>query len=247
MGRLDAPVPAVGLRGTVRPPSHRASGNVLDMTSTVLMAGAGPGVSGSLARLFAAEGATIGLLGADQAVLETLVAQVADAGGVAHPALVDLTDDRATRAAVADLGRALGGVDVVHFNPSAYTEKDPLQLSVDELLADVALGVGALLTVVQAAYPFMGPGGRVSATGSMAADKPWNKACSLGVQKAGLRNLVHSLDTTLAPHGIRATTVTVRGMLKTEGPFSHANVAAALRAALGQDEETWQVEVPYTG
>lgn len=217
------------------------------MSTKVLIAGAGPGVSGSLARLFAAEGASIGLLGAEEAVLATLADEVAAAGGSARTALVDLTDDAATRAAVTALAEQLGGVDVAHFNPSAYTEKNPLQLSVPELLADVHLGVGALLSVVQAAYPFMGTGGRVSATGSMAADKPWNGACSLGVQKAGLRNLVQSLDTTLKTDGIRATTVTVRGMLKTEGPFSHAAVARALFAALHQDEADWQVEIAYSG
>ena len=49
----------------------------------------------------------------------------------------------------------------------------------------------------------MRSGGRITATGSMAADKPWNEAASLGVQKAGLRNLIRSIDTTLKPDGIR--------------------------------------------
>lgn len=217
------------------------------MTLKVLIAGAGPGVSGSLARSFAAEGAAVGLLGADQGVLDTLSAEIVTAGGSAEAALVDLTDDSATRAAVTALAERLGGVDVAHFNPSAYTEKNPLELSPAELLADVHLGVGALLTFVQAAHPFMKSGGRVSATGSMAADKPWNGACSLGVQKAGLRNLVISLDTTLKPQGIRAVSVTVRGMLKKEGPFSPDNVASALRAALVQPEEDWQTEISYSG
>lgn len=217
------------------------------MSAKILIAGAGPGVSGSLARLFAADGAAVGLLGAEAGVLATLAAEVAAAGGTAQTALVNLTDDEATRVAVADVAQRLGGVDVAHFNPSAYTEKNPLQLSVTELLADVHLGVGALLSFVQAAHPFMSSGARISATGSMAADKPWNGACSLGVQKAGLRNLVQSLDTTLAPEGIRATTVTVRGMLKLEGPFSHGNVARALHAAIHQPEDMWQVEVPYSG
>ena len=59
----------------------------------------------------------------------------------------------------------------------------------------------------------MRAGARVTATGSMAADRPWNEAASLGVQKAGLRNLVRSIDTTLEPDGIRAVSVTVNGTL----------------------------------
>ena len=122
-----------------------------------------------------------------------------------------------------------------------------LSLSVEELLDDVRLGVGALLTAVQAARSSMGAGGRITVTGSMAADKPWNEAASLGVQKAGVRNLVHSIDTTLSPDGIRAVSVTVRGTLGREGPFTPDRVAEAIFAAAGQDEDGWRTEVPYEG
>ncbi|MFJ9315856.1 SDR family oxidoreductase [Pimelobacter simplex] len=217
------------------------------MTRNVLIAGAGPGVSGSLARLYAAEGGRVGLLGADAEVLAALRTDVEGAGAEALTTVADLNDDGATRSAVTRMAEQLGHVDVVHFNPSTYREKDPLSLTPDELLDDVRLGVGALLSVVQAARPFMGPGGRVTATGSMAADSPWHGAASLGVQKAGLQNLVRSLDRTLADDGIRAVSVTVRGTLAKEGPFAPDNVAAALRAAIDQDEADWQAEVPYTG
>ena len=93
----------------------------------------------------------------------------------------------------------------------------------------------------------MSAGGRVTATGSMAADKPWNEAPSLGVQKAGLRNLVRSIDKTLEPDGIRAVSVTVRGTLSKEGPFTPDRVAEAIHAAARQDEAEWRTEVPYDG
>lgn len=217
------------------------------MTRNVLIAGAGPGVSGSLARLYAAEGARVVLLGADGDVLSALAREVEGAGGTADTAIVDLTADPATRAVVTRMGTEVGRFDVVHFNPSAYREKDPLALAVDELLADVRLGVGALLTLVQAARPFMGPGGRISVTGSMAADTPWFGAASLGVQKAGVQNLVRSIDATLKDDGIRAVSVTVRGLLAKEGAFTPDNVAVALRAAIDQDESDWQAELPYAG
>ena len=122
-----------------------------------------------------------------------------------------------------------------------------MELTPEELAADVHVGVGALLTAVQSARPFMRAGGRITATGSMAADKPWNEAASLGVQKAGLRNLIHSIDTTLKPEGIRAVSVTVRGTLGREGPFTPDRVAEAIFEAAARDEEIWTTEVPYTG
>lgn len=213
----------------------------------VVVVGAGPGVSGSLARLLAREGYAVGLVGVDAPALEELSAELRAAGATVEWVVADVTDRQAATEAVVGMGEQLGRVDLLHFNPSAYREKDPLELTADELLADLALGVGALLTAVQAALRFMDRGGRVTVTGSMAADEPSPVAASLGVQKAGVRNLVRSLDATLEPQGIRAVTVTVRGTLSSTGPFTHERVAEALIAASRQRESDWWVEVPYDG
>ena len=150
----------------------------------LVVVGAGPGVSGSVARLFAGEGYDLGLVGVDEAVLAELRATIAEAD--VQTAVADITDTEAATLAMRTLGDHFGRIDVLHFNPSAFREKDPLELTVAELLQDVALGVGALLTTVQAARPYLSAGGRVTVTGSMAADQPWNKAASLGVQKLSL-------------------------------------------------------------
>ena len=92
----------------------------------------------------------------------------------------------------------------------------------------------------------MTSGARVTATGSMAADAPWHEAASLGVQKAGLRNPVRSIDATLAPDGIRAVSVTVNGLGRGTR-FDPDLVADALYAASRQDPEAWLSEPPYDG
>jgi NADP-dependent 3-hydroxy acid dehydrogenase YdfG len=211
----------------------------------VVVVGAGPGVSGSVARLFAGKGYDVGLVGVQEPALAELREAIPDAD--VRTVVADLTDSEAATLAIRNLGDHFRRIDVLHFNPSAFREKDPLELSVAELLQDVALGVGALLTTVQAARPYLSAGGRVTVTGSMAADEPWHRAASLGVQKAGVRNLVHSLDATLEPDGIRAVSVTVRGTLAKEGPFTPDRVAEAIHAAAFQDEDAWRSEVPYAG
>lgn len=213
----------------------------------IVVVGAGPGVSGSVARAFAREGYDVDLLGIHEDQLLTLAGQLEELGATVGHAVADLTDADAASAAIRRFGEHAGRIDVLHFNPSAFREKDPLELTVAELLEDVTLGVGALLVAVQAGRPFMSAGGRVTATGSMAADRPWHRAASLGVQKAGLRNLVHSLDATLAPDGIRAVSVTVHGTLAKEGPFTPDRVAEAILAAARQDESDWHSEVAYSG
>lgn len=211
----------------------------------VVVVGAGPGVSGSVARLFAGKGYDVGLVGVQEPALAELREAIPDSD--VRTVVADLTDTEAATLAIRNLGDHFRRIDVLHFNPSAFREKDPLELSVAELLQDVALGVGALLTTVQAARPYLSAGGRVTVTGSMAADEPWHRAASLGVQKAGVRNLVHSLDATLEPDGIRAVSVTVRGTLAKEGPFTPDRVAEAIHAAAFQDEGAWRSEVPYAG
>lgn len=215
------------------------------MKRTIVVVGAGPGVSASVARRFAREGYDVGLLGNEPESLAVLVDELMSSGATVRSAVVDVTDTALAPSALRELSG--DAVDVLHFNPSAFRQKDPLELQVSELLADVALGVGALLTAVHAVRPHLRSGSRVVVTGSAAADKPWYQAASLGVQKAGIRNLVHSLDAALAPHGIRAVSVTVAGVLSSEGPFTPDRVAEAIHAAVGQQEACWRTEVRYEG
>jgi NAD(P)-dependent dehydrogenase (short-subunit alcohol dehydrogenase family) len=214
----------------------------------VLVVGAGPGVSGALAHRYGAAGYDVGLIRRDPRAVEELGRALQDDGVTAGWTTADVGDPAALTAAVERLAGHTGHVDVLHFNPSAFRAKGPLELTAPELLEDVAVGVGALLTAVQAARPFMGPGGRITATGSAAADRPSPGATSLGVQKAGLRNLVRSLDRALAGEGIRAVSVTVEGILAPDdpdSPFHPDRVAEALFEAAHQDEARWQSHLKY--
>jgi NAD(P)-dependent dehydrogenase (short-subunit alcohol dehydrogenase family) len=211
----------------------------------IVVVGAGPGMGASVARRFGREGYDVALVARSEERLTALGEALQAEGITTGWTAVDITDAAAFAAAVSRFGGHAGHLDVLHFNPSAFTHKTPLDLSPDELLEDVRLGVAPLLTLVQAARPFLRAGARVVATGSMAADRPWNEAASLGVQKAALRNLVRSIDTTLKPDGVRATSLTVRGTLERGTAFDPDRVADALHGAVTQPEETWRTELAY--
>lgn len=213
----------------------------------VLVVGAGPGLGAAVARRYGLAGFDVALVSRPGDQLEQLGTTLQGEGITTGWSGVDITDQADLTAAVTRFGGFADRIDVLHYNPSAFRQHDPLTLSVDDLLADVALGVGGLLTAVQAARPFLSDGGRITATGSRAADAPWHEAASLGVQKAGLRNLVHSLDATLAPSGIRAASVTVNGTLGQDPAFEPTRVAAAIYDAAHQPLESWRTEVPYDG
>ncbi len=213
----------------------------------ILVLGAGPGLGLAVARRFAREGyaAVLATRRAEQA--QPLVSALEDEGHRAEGVGVDLLEPDGVARVVRGVGEQHGRIDVLHFNPSTWREKDPLDLTVPELLEDVTLGAGALLPAVQAARPFLRPGARILATGSVAADKPSYRAASLGVQKAAVRNLVASLDAALAAHGVRAVTVQVNGVLGKQGAFAPPVIADAMWQAVTRSEEAWSPLVPYDG
>ena len=213
----------------------------------IVVIGVGPGIGAAVARKFGHEGYAVALVARSADRLDELGSSLQSDGVTAGWTAVDITDEAALTEAITRFGEFSGHIDVLHFNPSAFRQKDPLELSPDELLDDVRLGVASLLTAVKAARPFMPAGSRIIVTGSQAADRPWNQAASLGVQKAALRNLVRSIDKTLSPQGIRAMSLTVNGTLAPDTAFAPERIADALYAAAAAPEETWQVEVPYEG
>ena len=212
-----------------------------------IVVGAGPGLGLAVARRFASGGYATVLATrlADQAapLADTLRAEGFEADGVG----IDLLDPADVTRVVQGIGERHGSIDVLHFHPSIWREKDPLHLTVAELLEDVTAGAAALLPAVQAARPFMPDGSRVLVTGSAAADTPWHGAASLGVQKAALRNLVTSLDAALAPDGVRAVAVQINGVLGTDGPFSPPPIAEAMWQAVNRPNTEWTPHVAYNG
>ncbi len=213
----------------------------------IIVVGAGPGIGASVARAFGAQGYAVALIARGQEYLDELGAELQEAGVTTGWTPCDITDSYAVTAAVERFAQFSGQIDVVHFNPSAFRQENPLHLTPAELLDDLRLGVASLLSVVQAAKPHLAKDARIVVTGSRAADRPWHEAASLGVQKAAVRNLVQSIDATLSPEGVRAVTVTVNGTLEAGTPFAPEHVAEAILAAVRQPADQWQVEVPFNG
>lgn len=217
------------------------------VTRVLLVVGAGPGLGAAVARRFGREGWTVELLARSRDVLTGLTSELEAEGVTVAWTAVDIADAEALTRAIAEVAERRGRIDVLHFNPSVFRLADPLHLSAADLLADLRVGAAALLTAVQAARPAFLDGSRVTVTGSMAADHPWHEACSLGAQKAALRNLVLSLDHALSSDGVRATSLTVNGTLAPDSPFSPERVADALHAAASTPDEQWRAEVAYDG
>lgn len=213
----------------------------------IVVIGAGPGIGAAVARRFGRAGYDVALIARTPRRLEELGTTLQDESITTGWTPVDVTDTDMLAEAIHRFGSHSGSIQHLHFNPSAYTPKPPLELTAAQLLADLHLGVASLLTAVQAARPFLPSGSRITATGGATADRPWPRAASLGVQKAALRNLVTALDGQLKADGIRAMSLTVTGTVQDGTPFAPDRIADAFLAAAMTADGQWRTEVRYTG
>src|ERR671938_30051 len=100
-----------------RPMSSRRAvviGGMTDLlhSKTAILYGAGGELGGAVARTFAREGATVYLAGRTRDPLERVAADIADAGGRAHVAVVDALDERAVDEHADAVAGEAGGTDV---------------------------------------------------------------------------------------------------------------------------------------
>ena len=79
---------------------------------TVVITGAGSGIGLAAAVEFGRHGWHVGLVGRGQATLDEARARVEEAGGTAHPAIADVSDEAALEAAAVAIEAAFGPIDV---------------------------------------------------------------------------------------------------------------------------------------
>jgi NAD(P)-dependent dehydrogenase (short-subunit alcohol dehydrogenase family) len=213
----------------------------------LVVVAAGPGLGRAVARRFAREGATIGLIARSAVHVEELAADLRSDGATVGVAASDVADPVALRRAFATLRELVGDPTVLVFNASEYVEGRPAEVSYEAFMHGVYVGVGAALVSVQEVVPAMRSAGRgtVLLTGSLAAEKPSVSAATVGVAKAALRNLGLSLHRELAPDGIQALTVTIRGVLQGPKALDVDEIASYYWALHTQPPESWTPEVPF--
>lgn len=212
-----------------------------------IIAGAGPGIGGAVARAFAAEGYAVALLARRREALEALSVGLPDA--TVWP--VDLADPAALSSVIRTISAEHGPPAVVHYNAAGWHESDPLTLDPAVFMADLSLCTAGPLAAVQAVVPDMqaNGGGTLLFTGGGLALYPeyGGNVLSLTAGKAAMRAMVLALAPKLAEAGIHAATVTVTGTVAPGTPFDPETIAATFLALHKQTRQDWEVEVVFDG
>lgn len=171
----------------------------------VLVTGGTKGIGRAIADMFAAEGANVAICARDKKEVEAATAALAEKGGKAFGAAVDVADGPAITAWVAASAAALGGIDIVVPNVSA------LAVAANEAAwqAGFQTDIMGSVRVVDAAMPWLekSDAGSIVIISSVSGREVDFAAGPYGAFKAALIHYAQGLAYQHAAKNIRANTV----------------------------------------
>jgi NAD(P)-dependent dehydrogenase (short-subunit alcohol dehydrogenase family) len=206
--------------------------------------GAGPGIGLAVAERFARGGHPVAVVARPDDPLERFQAALAAHGVPALALAADLARPDGLDPACAAIEQWRGLPGVLVYNASGGAPGPLAQVPPEALQDGFRLSCGAALAAAQWALGGMRRAGRgtllFTGGGLALAPKPGLAAASLG--KAALRSLALALAGELAPEGIHAATVTIRGFVQPGTPLSPERVAEVFWELHGQQPDEWEAE-----
>ena len=183
------------------------------MTQSVLIVGAGSGLSASLARRCKADGMTVTLAARDGTKAADVVAET---GATFHTC--EASDIESVTTLFTELDNSIGTPDLVVYNPSArlrgpITELDPA--ATREAIEITCFG--AFLVAQQAARRMLERGsGSIFFTGASAGVKGFANSSVFAMGKFGLRGLAQALARELHPQNIHIGHFVIDGGIRSD-------------------------------
>lgn len=169
---------------------------------TALVTGASSGFGRRFAVVLAQCGATVVVAARRVAELDQLVAEIQAAGGSARAAPLDVADNTAVAAAVAEMP----ALDIVVNNAGVAGESRALECSADEWLWTYNVNVhGAWFVAQQAAQKMAaaGTGGSIINIASITGERPGGSTAAYASSKAAVLHMTKALAMEWARYDIR--------------------------------------------
>ncbi len=215
----------------------------------VLITGSTGGLGPAVAASFARDGARLVLAGRHAERLDRLAAELGLAPDRGLPLTVDLRDRDQTRAAIARVHDAFGGVDVlVHLVGGWSGGTAVVDLEPGELTAMLDPHLWMTLNVTQAVLPGMleRGWGRIVAVSSPFAADPGPRGAAYAIAKSAEETLIRTVSREVASSGVTANVLVVKAIdtahaRETDPSPKHASwttpeeAAAAIRFLCSED------------
>jgi NAD(P)-dependent dehydrogenase (short-subunit alcohol dehydrogenase family) len=172
---------------------------------TVVVIGAGSGIGRAVAIGAAQQGARVACADINDDAAGATADEIVKAGGVAEPAVLDITDGRATDQVLTRLADASGGIDALACTPSINVRKKLLDYSEDEFDRVVRVNLKGSFNVVRAAGRLMTARGRGSIVvfSSIRSLVVEPGQAIYAMTKAGILQLVRGAACEFGPFGVR--------------------------------------------
>ena len=206
---------------------------------TALITGAGRGIGRAIAEHFAQHGAAVALVDLDASAVETVAAELVEAGGRAIALPADVADPAAAERAVRDTAERVGPVDVLVNNAGIILLKPLLELADDEWRRVLDVNLSATFYWSRAAGRQMrerGVGSIVNVS-SVSAIVGSVERGPYSASKAGIVGLTRVLATELGGHGVRVNAILpgpVETKLSDDAYTPEIKAAFVDRTALGR-------------
>jgi short-subunit dehydrogenase len=202
--------------------------------SVVVITGASSGLGWSLAKLFAADGWSVALLGRRKDLLEQLQSEIAKKNGNALALACDVTNRAAVRAAIAECESRFGPIDclVANAGVGGRTGPDSFDASVAENIIRTNL-LGPVYCF-EAVLPGMiaRKSGQLVGISSLASYRGLPETGVYCATKSGLNSLLESLRISLRRHNV-SVSIVCPGFVRTPMTAQNKNPMPFL---LEQDE-----------
>lgn len=168
----------------------------------VVVTGAGGGLGFAIAKAFAEQGATVGMLDVNEKLLDQAVASLL--GERIRPMTCDVSDRAAVVSAIDGFASAVDGIDIL-VNNAVYFHYGPL-IEVPEHVVDKMIDVGlkGAIWSLQAAIPHItkSGGGSIINLSSIAVSISIPRAAVYTSIKGAIDAMTRQLAVELAPHNI---------------------------------------------
>ncbi len=181
---------------------------------TLLIIGAGNGISYGVAKLFGKLGFTVILVSRGLNLDEVIQALMAQNITAVH-FTCDISNPKQLTQVLDQILQKYGVIDILHYNVAVAKANNILSETSDSLIYDFTINVASLLTVVNAVLPGMKIKGEgaILITGGGFALYPNQDYATLSIGKAALRTLNELLYEELRNQNITVGTVTVCGFV----------------------------------
>ena len=215
---------------------------------SILIVGAGPGISYSVAKRFGREGFRVGLVARNAQKLSRLCDQLADAGIDARYETADVTEADSLKHAVDNLRGELGEPEVYLYNPSGFSQKEILDQDWDTIRWAIDVSAGGLFHLFKLILPgcLERNRGKLLVTGGGTGLKGVADMVALSAGKATMRNLVQAFQQRVKDTPIHIAQVTVCGYVHPSDPkYAPDTIADIYWRLYEQQPGAYEEEVIY--